>query len=348
MAISRTVSLILAIACACASAARAEEVLPKHITPETLKAVKLGLDFLARTQGTDGGWHDGGGGRAYPVAVTSLAGMALLAHGNTPTRGHYAQQIQGTIDYLLSCSTPSGLLTGPGEESGQPMHGHGFALLFLASVYGMETNESQRARTREAIENAVLLTARGQSGAGGWTYTPGSGDEGSVTVTQVQALRASHNSGFVVPKGTIEEAVRYIERCSTPEGGICYSLWSGGGPRLAISAAAVATLYNAGEFDAPVAEHCLDYVWKQFKGQNGWSKGGGHDYYTHLYASQAYYMAGDKYWDEYFPTARDQLLSMQDKSDGSWNGDGIGHTYGTAIALVILQLPYKYLPVYQR
>ena len=29
-------------------------------------------------------------------------------------------------------------------------------------------------------------------------------------------------------------------------------------------------------------------------------------------------------------------------------GDGIGKAYGTAIALVILQLPYKYLPVYQR
>jgi hypothetical protein len=39
---------------------------------------------------------------------------------------------------------------------------------------------------------------------------------------------------------------------------------------------------------------------------------------------------------------------MQDKGDGSWNGDGIGKAYGTAIALIILQLPYKYLPVYQR
>jgi len=59
-------------------------------------------------------------------------------------------------------------------------------------------------------------------------------------------------------------------------------------------------------------------------------------------------MAGNKYWDEYFPTVRDQLLKMQDGSEGSWNGDGIGKTYGTAIALIILQLPYKYLPVYQR
>ncbi len=34
-------------------------------------------------------------------------------------------------------------------------------------------------------------------------------------------------------------------------------------------------------------------------------------------------MAGDQYWDNYFPAARDQLLAMQ-APDGSWNGDGIG------------------------
>ena len=327
---------------------RAEEVLPKHVTPETIKAVRAGLDYLARTQSDDGAWHDNAGGQAYPVSVTALAGTALLASGSTPTRGPYAPQVQETVEFLLKCSTKSGLITGPGEESGRPMHGHGFALMFLALAYGMETNEGRLTQAQEVIENAVSLTARGQSAAGGWTYIPGAGDEGSVTVTQVQALRAAHNGGFLVPRGTIEEAVRYIERCSTPEGGICYSLGSGGGPRLAISAAAVATLYNAGEYDAPVAEHCLDYVWKQFRGQPGWSKGGGHDFYTHLYASQAYYMAGDEYWDEYFPDARDTLLKMQNADDGSWTGDGIGPTYGTAIALIILQLPYKFLPVYQR
>ena len=33
--------------------------------------------------------------------------------------------------------------------------------------------------------------------------------------------------------------------------------------------------------------------------------------------------------------------------DGSWQGDGIGQVYGTSIAVIILQLPYKYLPVFQ-
>lgn len=331
-----------------AQACSAAEVLPKHMTPETLKAIRAGLDFLARTQASDGGWHDAQEGQAYPIAISSLAGMALLANGNTPTRGRYAPQVKELTEYLLKSSTSSGLITGPSQERGQPMHGHGFALMYLACVYGMESKDSLRLRTREVIDRAVKLTSEGQSPEGGWSYTPGSGDEGSVTVTQVQALRAVHNSGLHVPRGTIEKSVQYIERCSTPEGGIAYSLGSGGGARLPISAAAVATLYNAGQYDAPVATRCLDYVSQRLKGRTDWNSGEGHSFYMHLYASQGFYMSGDKYWDEYFPPRRDQLLGMQDKSDGSWNGDGIGRTYGTAIALIILQLPYKYLPVFQR
>jgi len=324
-----------------------KEVLPKHVTPETLKAVIKGLDHLAATQADDGSWINGGG-QAYPVAMTGLAGTAYLAHGNTPTRGKYAKGVQGAIEFLVRCTTSTGLITGPGQDSGMPMHGHGFALMFLACAYGMITKEKLRREVGDAIRKAVTLTAQGQSSAGGWTYTPGTSDEGSVTVTQVQALRAAQNAGFLVPRSVVEAATGYLEKCRTPEGGIQYSLGSGGGPRLAISAAAVATLYNAGQFDGPIATDCLKYVWDQFRASSDqFSKGGGHDFYTHLYASQGFYMAGDAYWDVYFPKTRDQLIAMQ-AADGSWAGDGIGQVYGTAIAAIILQLPYKYLPVFQR
>jgi hypothetical protein len=322
------------------------EVLPKHVSQETLRAVNKGLDYLAGNQSDDGSWINGGG-QAYPVAMTGLAGMALLAHGDSPTRGKYARNLQGTVEFLVRCATPNGLLTGPSQDSGIPMHGHGFALLFLASVYGTISKESLRQQVGTAVRKAVALTSQGQSAEGGWSYIPGDGDEGSVTVTQVQALRAAHNAGFLVPRAVIEEAVRYLERCRTPEGGIRYSLLSGGGARLPISAAAVATLYNAGQFDGPIATDCLKYVWDQFRSSEDWNKGGGHAFYTHLYAAQGFYMAGDEYWDAYFPKARDQLIAMQGP-DGSWNGDGIGQVYGTAIATIILQLPFKYLPVFQR
>ena len=110
-------------------------------------AVRAGLDFLAKDQQSDGSWTNDEGGRAYPVAITGLAGTALLANGNTPTRGRYAPQVERAIEYLLSCSTETGLITGPTEENGQPMHGHGFATMFLACVYGMESDPALRDRT---------------------------------------------------------------------------------------------------------------------------------------------------------------------------------------------------------
>ena len=199
-----------------------------------------------------------------------------------------------------------------------------------------------------AVRKAVTLTSQGQSSAGGWTYIPGGGDEGSVTVTQVQALRAAHNAGFLVPRAVIEESVKYLEKCRTPEGGIQYSLRSGGGPRLPISAAAVATLYNAGQFDGEIATDCLKYVWDQFRATEGWDKGG-RPRVLHAPLRRAGVLHGRRpVLGQVFPgRLRDQLIGMQ-APDGSWHGDGIGEVYGTAIAAIILQLPFKFLPVYQR
>ena len=214
-----TLLVALAVAILPAAARAAEEVMPKHITPATLKAVRAGLDYLAKSQGPDGSWTNDEGGRSYPVAVTGLAGTALLANGNTSSRGRYSPQVQKTTEFLLGCSTSSGLLTGPGQDNGQPMHGHGFALMYLALAYGSETKPALRDKTKKTIDKAVKLTAEGQSSEGGWWYIPGGeNDEGSVTVTQVQALRAAHNAGLAVPRGTISQAVQYIERAAPARG----------------------------------------------------------------------------------------------------------------------------------
>ena len=45
-------------------------------------------------------------------------------------------------------------------------------------------------------------------------------DEGSVTVTQVQALRAAKNAGIAVPKIIIDKAMKYLEMSTTDGGGV--------------------------------------------------------------------------------------------------------------------------------
>lgn len=327
----------------------AEDLLPRHVTPEVVAAVEAGLRYLASVQAPDGGFTTTSDGATYPVAMTGLAGMGLLASGGTSSRGPYADRVTRAMRFLMRCSTSNGLIASSNQDSGRPMHGHGFALLFLATLYGMENDPDVRADLRVVIQKAIRLTARGQSNLGGWTYWPGGGDEGSVTVTQMQGLRAAHNAGFVVPEDTVAGAVQYLERCKTSDGGIRYAFQSGDSTELPITAAAVATLYNAGEYESDLANTCMEYVFKRMNDMSTLAVSGaqGHVYYAHLYASQAFYQAGEDYWGKYFPRAS-RLLLKEQNDDGSWTGDGIGPVYGTAIALVILQMPFKLLPIYQR
>ena len=62
---------------------------------------------------------------------------------------------------------------------------------------------------------------------------------------------------------------------------------------------------------------------------------------------QALYQRGGEDWDTYYKQMSAWLIKQQ-RNDGSWQGDGVGTVYGTAIALTILQLPYSYAPIYQR
>ena len=86
--------------------------------------------------------------------------------------------------------------------------------------------------------------------------------------------------------------------------------------------------------------------------QFGYSAGAGggsygHFFYSHLYLAQAKFQRGGREWARYYSDISRRLLSMQSK-DGTWMGDSVGTAYGTALAVVILGLPYRYVPIYQR
>lgn len=321
--------------------------LPPLITPEAQTAIERGLAFLARTQSREGAWRSDGGMGQFPVAMTALAGLALLANGNTLTEGEYAPQVSRAVNFILRCADADGLITRIEEES-RSMYGHGFSMLFLGQAYGMEPDRAKAEAIRRVLERAVGLTARAQSSLGGWLYTPDArSDEGSVTITQLQGLRSVRNAGIAVPKQVVDEALGYLQKSSLPNGGITYRADRRGGPRPPITAAAVACWYNAGQYDNPLAERSLAFV-KQHIGRGGRQSGNwGHYYYAHFYMAQVMWLSGEQDWQWYFPTKRDWLLTAQNP-DGSWDGDYVGRVYGTAIALVILQIPYGYLPILQR
>ncbi|RMF78934.1 MAG: hypothetical protein D6744_09630 [Planctomycetota bacterium] len=350
----------LAVALTCSATVRAQDGgegeapgvpprRPPDVRTETERAIEAGLRYLASVQNQDGSWRTNGSTGSYPTAMTALAGLAMLAHGSTPTEGEYAQNVSSALTYLLKSARRDGLIAQLEEES-HCMHGHGFAMLFLAECYGMEEDTRRQAQIRLALQRAIELTARSQSAAGGWLYTPDSGgDEGSVTVTQVQALRACRNAGLAVPKRVIDRAMQYLHDSTNDDGGIRYQVSDSGPSRPAITAAAVACYFNAGLYDDPRALKALEYVVNELSPRRAaHNRYFGHYYYAHLYMAQVMYLAGPQRWRPYYDAMQEILVEKQNEQDGSWMGDHVGPTYGTAVALLILQIPYKNLPIMQR
>jgi hypothetical protein len=309
-----------------------------------------GLDWLAYQQHQLGHWT---AQQRYPTAMTGLAGMAFLAEGSTATQGKYSENIRKAVDFLTRRSRPNGLI---GDQDDQRYtYGHGFAMLFLSQVLGEEEDNDRRRELVRVLTRAVEFTGRAQTKAGGWGYVSakdGSGfDEGSTTVTQVQGLRGCRNAGIPVPKEIIDNAVKYIRTCTLPDGAVQYSS-KGGGGRPAITAAAIACLSSAGEYDNKVVPKMKAYCQQHLSTIRQDSFG--HWHYAHFYYAQVQYREDGTAWENYRKAIEKRLLSeateiaIGENTGIYWQQGLIGHVYTTALNLIILQLENACLPIYQR
>lgn len=308
-----------------------------EITPQLREAIERGMAFLVQSQADDGSYSADRYGRH--VGVTALACMAFMADGHLPGRGVYGHYIERGLDFVLQSANETGLIAA--QTSHGPMYGHGFATLFLGEIYGMTGDR----RVREVLIKAVHLITTTQNPEGGWRYHPRPFDADlSVTICQIMALRSARNAGIGVPKQTIERAIAYVRQCqNSTDGGFRYMLSSGGSafPR---SAAGVASLYYAGVYEDEAVTKGLAYLHR--RGEDLASGGFGHFFYGHYYAVQAMYLAGGEYWRQWYPKIRKSLLDRQ-KTEGYWVSDH-GKVYGTAMSLLILQIPNRLLPIFQR
>jgi hypothetical protein len=361
-----SVSLAALAGLAAPSAARAQdgeiERSGNEIDARTEKSIKKGLEFLARRQDPNGAYVDGIGRKVNNtylatvgphVGVTALAGMAFLSNGSTPGRGPYGRQVQGCVDFVKGCVNAQGFITNDNSR----MYSHAFATLFLAEVYGMAPSQD----VLQALRRAVRLIVTSQNEQGGWRYLPGAKDSDiSITVCQVQALRAANNVGVQVPKETIDAAIRYVKRSYVGQatsiqnqpGGFWYQVYENFPLRpsrtsFALTAAGVTALYGAGEYDGHEIRGGLRFL---FDPRHRPSKRDMEDtfdyFYGHYYAVQAFFQAGEPYWTQWYQSVRDEIVTGQ-KPDGRWQ-DLVGANYATSMACVILQIPNRYLPIFER
>ena len=362
----------------------AQEKPPADMRKRVEESVERGLEWLKKTQAPDGHWA--AQGTNYRVAMTALAGMCFLMEGSSLKEGKYSDQVRKAVEWLISPARqqPNGLIADSRSagDFGSYMHGHGYATLFLACTIGEEEDKEQREKLAKAVKKASDFICKAQTNRkhrkaegkeveiGGWGYTSSTDnnnfDEGSVTITQLQALRAARNAGIEVPKANLDRAVAYLEACTTPRGGLIYSYANSGGVARSggectpITAAAVSCSFSAGQYKGETAQKWIKFC----KDNISYAKGRvAHDEYQSYYFAQCVYVLGDDRYGEMFPKEDKStwltwsmykeamypyLIDSQDKNSGAWNGSYISPVFSTSVNLTILQLEKGILPIYQR
>jgi len=309
-------------------ALHAESVGIAELSPKTEAAIDRGLQFLSNSQLDDGTW-----GTPYPVAKTSLGLMAFMLRGNFPDEPPYGAKLARAVNYLIDTSEKGG------GYMGSSMYAHGLATLALSEVWGM----SEREELRDVLKAAVKVIIGSQNKQGGWRYKPEPQDADiSVTVMQIVALASASEAGIHVPQEVIDKALIYVKNCQNRfKGGFGYT--PSGGPGFARTAAGVMSLQMCGERNTRAVKAGL-YFLKQYPDKKFTMET--HYFYAHYYAIQAMYQAGEEHYETWYPRIRNALLSKQ-TGNGSWKS-GNGDAYATGMAILILGVPYRFLPIYQR
>jgi hypothetical protein len=225
---------------------------------------------------------------------------------------------------------------------------------------------------RRKLQKAVDFIVDTQNEDGGWRYVPFAPESDmSIVVCQVLALRAARNIGIRVPKSTVDRAAKYVVDSAIVEnsrrnihqsmfsdevGAFHYQKGRGSRSSFPLTAAGVTALHGVGIYSDDSIRRGLDYLrahLRPFNHAYGYRDDGHYFFwYGHYYGVQAMYTAGTSYqvnyWEPYFEEVRSELLRMQNP-DGSWpNRVGPGAAFGTAVAVLVLEIPYRYLPIFQR
>ena len=150
------------------------------------------------------------------------------------------------------------------------------------------------------LERAIRLIIDTQNEEGGWRYQPVRDDADlSVTICQINALRAARNAGLFVPKETVEACIDYVKQAQNPDGGFRYML-RGGSSAFPRSAAGIVALYSAAVYDDDAVDDGIAYL-KQHRPDDRFLRRLPHYFYGHYYAAQAMWIRGGDDWNGWYP-----------------------------------------------
>jgi len=314
----------------------------------TETAIIRGLNWLKANQAPDGSWGGsakGSGGAKSPQDKNAMTGMALLAflgHGELQDSPDYGPTVQRAIKYIAS--TPPDKPVGGGHIGS---YSHPIRTYALCEAYTM----TKIKRLEEYAKRAAIHVIKGQNENGGWAYGYAKGVAAhvdlSVTGWNIQALKAAALTGIPIDglDEAMDKAVEYTKKCQDAAGKFAYKIGSGGKPSL-----------------TGTGVLCLQ-IWKNAKSQeaqkglewiiaNQATKWKGVNVYEWYYHAQACFQAigvngGQKYWDAWNKNFQQIVCSAQE-SDGHWPPGAHFHgntdVFRTTMTILMLQVYYRFTP----
>jgi hypothetical protein len=327
-------------------------------------AVLNALRWLAKNQREDGSWGQ------TKVAMTSLALLAYLAHGDTPASDEFGSTVEKAIRFIIEAQEPDGRFKGrDGHDYTQPI-----AAYALAEAFGM----TKVPMVRDAAAKAIRIVAKGQNSSGSFDYglKPGGTqrDDLSYAAWCVQALKAASISGLYndAPeiKNAMSNSIKGIKvhfKGNSEQGVFGYA--RGGGSAPGLTGAGVLCLQFLG--DAKSRETKAGLASLNRWAFNWSSPPTGSIVYYWYYNTQAYFQEGGKIWDDWNlqfsrPLTTAQRVIPKEQSGyvdhkgvphsiGSWvspasseKTGGNGEVMDTILCTLMLEVYYRYLPTFQQ
>ncbi len=312
----------------------------------TEAAVLRALEWLKANQAPDGSW-----GPNKP-AMTGLALLTFLAHGETTGSGNYGDTVEKAIRYIISQQDDSGrfcTINQPGS------YAHAIAAYAIAEAYGMTRISS----LKPIMEKSAQVVIDGQQPGGGWDYDykKVARRDTSVAGWQMQALKAAliagaENRGL---REAIEKSATDLKSVQDPETGRFYYTDKSSHKSDSITAVAVLSLQLAGHATTREARAGLDALGAA---RCDWDKPPEWPMYAWYYITQARFHEGGPGWTRWNNQFARAFVQNQNK-DGSWTSPGeksgsaqgkelhLGPVYSTTLAALTLQVYYRHLPTYK-
>jgi prenyltransferase beta subunit len=219
----RTVAWPLAAAAALVLILAGNWVVPRLIAKRNLATMSVrerASDWLCRTQEPDGSWSTArwGGHPKFEVALTALAALTLLdesmAGASDPRRG---AALGRALRWLVERQGAAG---GFGPEFDGAPYNQGLATLALAQAM----RQADRPDLKPVLERAVMAIRRLQHADGGWGYAgevrPMSNL--SITLWQLEALRAAREAGVEGDGISLDRGLRWMAGMAADDGSFGY------------------------------------------------------------------------------------------------------------------------------